>query len=107
MENRKKESTPIDLKYKWLQIAVATTGFIGTTALSFVYFDTLVYLFSMLVFTIFNILQIIHFTLRKIYIETGSYVYFLLIGITGVYNYVSQNYNAIIDSINKIISFFN
>ncbi len=95
----------MDLKYKWLQISVAITGFIGTTALSLVYLDPTIYLISMLFFTIFNILQIIHFSRRKIYIETGSYIYFLLIGLHGVFNYVMQNYTVILASIIKIIAF--
>jgi hypothetical protein len=108
----------MDLKYKWLQISVMITGFLGTTLLSLMYLSPLIYLFSMAFFTIFNILQMIHFKLRKIYLEVFTYIYFFVIGLHGVYNYVIQNYTVIVSSIDhtyiviiniieQVIKFFN
>lgn len=78
----------IDIKYFKLQILSIIFGCLGTITLSYNYLNKYVYLYAMGIFMIYNILEFIHFTFRRMYIQSALFLFYLVIGIYGMYKYI-------------------
>ena len=78
-----------------LQIIIVTLGILGTTTLSFMYISPLIYLLSMTIFGFYNILQTIHFLIRRMFFMVILFLYFLLIGIYGYIQFIILNLEMI------------
>ena len=78
-----------------LQVVIFILGVIGTTSLSFFFMTPLVYLFSMTVFGFYNILQTIHFVIRKLWLMVILFVYFFAVGLFGYVNFILANKDLI------------
>lgn len=85
--------------YIILQSIILILGIIGTTSLSFLFMNPLVYLFSMTVFGFYNILQTIHFVLRKLWLMVLLFIYFLAVGIFGYVQFILNNKELIMNFI--------
>ena len=84
-----------DNKYKVLQIIIGVLGFAGTTTLSFMYISPWIYILAMYIFGVYNILQTIHFKLRKMYIFVAMFIYFFVIGLYGYVKFILQNFSSL------------
>ena len=78
-----------------LQIIIVLLGILGTTTLSFMYISPLIYLLAMTIFGCYNILQTIHFFIRKLFWMVILFLYFLIIGIYGYIQFIISNLELI------------
>jgi hypothetical protein len=90
-------------KLNILQAIIVSLGILGTTTLSFMYLNPLIYLVSMTIFGVYNLLQTIHFYVRKLWWMVGLFIYFLVIGIYGYVNFIITNIELIKVFLNGLV----
>lgn len=74
----------MDSKYWYLQFPALVTGIIASTVINFTYNNKTLYLYCLLTFMLYNLIQIIHFTKRRMYIESILFIYYITANILGI-----------------------
>lgn len=74
----------MDNKYWYLQLPALITGIIASTVINFTYNNKKLYLYCLITFMLYNLIQIIHFTKRRMYIETILFIYYIIANILGI-----------------------